>query len=67
MELEVAEMQMLQFSLGVTRRDRIKIEYIRETAQVGRLWDNVRGARLKWFGHVLKRDAGYVGRRMLIM
>ena len=25
----------------------------------------MRAARLGWFGHVLRRDAGYVGRRML--
>ena len=29
-ELEVAEMKMLRFSLGVTRMDRIRNEYIRE-------------------------------------
>lgn len=33
-ELEVAEMKMLRFSLGVTRLDRIKNEYINRTANV---------------------------------
>ncbi|KAK3524034.1 hypothetical protein QTP70_017548 [Hemibagrus guttatus] len=41
-ELEVAEMKMLRFSLGVTRLDRIRNEYIRGTAHVGRLGDKVR-------------------------
>ncbi|KAK3550692.1 hypothetical protein QTP70_002392 [Hemibagrus guttatus] len=45
-ELEVAELKMLMFSLGVTRLDRIRNEYIRGTAQVGRLGDKVREARL---------------------
>ncbi|KAK3540385.1 hypothetical protein QTP70_030406 [Hemibagrus guttatus] len=36
-ELEVAELKMLRFSLGVTRLDRIRNEYIRGTAHVGRL------------------------------
>ncbi|KAK3563808.1 hypothetical protein QTP86_034658 [Hemibagrus guttatus] len=55
-ELEVAELKMLRFSLGVTRLDRIRNEYIRGTAHVGRLGDKVRETRLRWFGHVQRRD-----------
>ncbi|KAK3520561.1 hypothetical protein QTP70_027096 [Hemibagrus guttatus] len=55
-ELEVAELKMLRFSLGVTRLDRIRNEYIRGTAHVGRLGDKVREARLRWFGHVQRRE-----------
>ena len=50
--MEVAELKMLRFSLGVTRMDKIRNEYIRATAQVG-------------YGHVLRKDDGYIGRRML--
>ncbi|KAK3515337.1 hypothetical protein QTP70_017194, partial [Hemibagrus guttatus] len=64
-ELEVAELKMLRFSLGVTRLDRIRNEYIRGTAHVGRLGDKVREARLRWFGHVQRRESEYIGRRML--
>ncbi|KAK3506810.1 hypothetical protein QTP70_029082, partial [Hemibagrus guttatus] len=53
-ELEVAELKM--FTLGVTRFDRIRNEYIRGTAHVGRLGDKVREARLRWFGHVQRRE-----------
>ncbi|KAK3547951.1 hypothetical protein QTP70_001318 [Hemibagrus guttatus] len=56
-ELEVAELKMLKFSLGVTRLDRIRNEYIRGTAYVGRLGDKVREARLRWFGHVQRRES----------
>ncbi|KAK3529897.1 hypothetical protein QTP86_007215 [Hemibagrus guttatus] len=55
-ELEVAELKMLRFSLGVTRLDRIRNEYIRGTAHVGRLGDKLREARLRWFGHVQRRE-----------
>ncbi|KAK3568427.1 hypothetical protein QTP86_006934 [Hemibagrus guttatus] len=55
-ELEVAELKMLRFSLGVTRLDRIRNEYIRGTAHVGRLGDKVREDRLRWFGHVQRRE-----------
>ncbi|KAK3534192.1 hypothetical protein QTP86_003336 [Hemibagrus guttatus] len=47
---------MLRFSLGVTRLDRIRNEYIRGTAHVGRLGDKVRESRLRWFGHVQRRE-----------
>ena len=40
MELEVAGLRMLQFSLGVTRLDRIRSEYIRGTAHVRRFGEN---------------------------
>ncbi|KAK3543979.1 hypothetical protein QTP70_032740, partial [Hemibagrus guttatus] len=66
-ELEIAELKMLRFSLGVTRLDRIRNEYIRGTAHVGRLGDKVREARLRWFGHVQRRESEYIGRRMLDM
>ncbi|KAK3521277.1 hypothetical protein QTP70_003124 [Hemibagrus guttatus] len=58
-ELEVAELKMLRFSLGVTRLDRIRNEYIRGTAHVGRLGDKVMEARLRWFGHVQRRESDY--------
>ncbi|XP_060743999.1 uncharacterized protein LOC132857897 [Tachysurus vachellii] len=66
-ELEVAELKMLRFSLGVTRLDRIRNKYIRGTAHVGSLGDKVREARLRWFGHVQRRESEYIGRRMLDM
>ncbi|KAI5090197.1 hypothetical protein C0J45_20332, partial [Silurus meridionalis] len=66
-ELEVAELKMLRFSLGVTRMDKIRNEFIRGTAHVGCFGDNVREARLRWFGHVQRRDMDYIGRRMLRM
>ncbi|KAF7711996.1 hypothetical protein HF521_001007, partial [Silurus meridionalis] len=66
-ELEVAELKMLRCSLGVTTMDRIRNEFIRGTAHVGRFGDKVREVRLRWFGHVQRRDMGYISRRMLRM
>ncbi|KAK2849596.1 hypothetical protein Q5P01_009430 [Channa striata] len=64
-EMETAEMKMLRFSLGVTRLDRIRNEFIRGTAHVACVSNKVREARLRWFGHVQRRDSEYIGRRML--
>ena len=66
-EMEVAELKMLRFSLGVTRMDKIRNEYIRGTAQVGRFGEKTRAARLRWYGHVRRKDDGYIERRMLRM
>ena len=45
--MEVAELKMLRFSLGVTRMDKIRNEYIRGTAQVGKFGEKTREARLR--------------------
>ena len=45
-EMEVAELKMLRFSLGVTRMDTIRNEYIRGSAQVGKFGEKIRVARL---------------------
>ena len=66
-EMEVAEMKMLRFAMGVTRKDKIKNEYIRDTVKVERLGIKMREGRLRWYGHVMRRDQEYVGRKMMEM
>ena len=66
-EMEVAELKMLRSSLGVTRMDKIRNEYIRGTANVGRFEEKTRGARLRWYGHAPTKYDGYIRRRMLRM
>ena len=66
-EMEVAEMKMLRFVMGVTRKDKIRNEYIRGTVKVEQLGMKMREGRLRWYGHVMKRDQEYVGRRVIEM
>ena len=66
-EMEIAEMKMLRFAMGVTRKDRIRNEHIRSTVKVERLGMNMREGRLRWYGHVMRRDQEYVGRKMMEM
>ena len=66
-EMEVAEMKMLRFAMGVTRKDKISNEYIRGTVKVEWLGMKMREGRLRWYGHVMRRDQEYVGRRMMEM
>ena len=66
--MEVEELKMLRFALGVTRMDKIRNEYIRGTAQVGLFGEKTREAiLLSWYGYVRRKDDGYIGRRMLRM
>ncbi|XP_060776632.1 uncharacterized protein LOC132886093, partial [Neoarius graeffei] len=64
-KLEVVELRMLRFVMGVTRLDRIRNEHIRGTVHVESLGIKLREMRLRWYGHILRRDAEHVGRRIL--
>ena len=46
-EMEVAEMKMLRFTMGVTRKDKIRNEHIRSTVKVQRLGMKMREGRLR--------------------
>ena len=64
-EMEVAEMKMLRFAMGLTRKDKIRNDYIRSTVKVERLRMKMREGRLRWYGHVMRRDQECVGRKMM--
>ena len=66
-DMEVAEMKMLKFAMGVMRKDKIRNEYIRGTVKVKRLEMKMKEGRLRWYGHVMRRDQEYVGRKMMEM
>ena len=66
-EMEVAEMKMLRFAMAVTRKDKIKNEYIRGIVKVERLGKKMRESGLRWYGHVMRRDLEYVRRKMMEM
>ena len=66
-KLEVAEMRMLRRMCGVTKLDKIRKERIRGTPKVGEITKKVQERRLKWYGHVMRREEHYVGRRAMVM
>ena len=66
-KMEVAKLKMVRWALGVTRKDKIKHEYVRGTAKMAKLRDKLRNARLRWYGHVKRREEGYVGKTMMEM
>ena len=66
-EMEVAEIKMLRFAMRVTRKDKIRNEHIRSNVEVERLETKMREGRLRWYGHVMRRDQEYVERKMMEM
>ena len=66
-KMEVAEMKMLRWSVGVTRRDEIRNETIRGSVKVSSIRGKVQERRLEWFGHVERRNDNYIGKRVMNM
>lgn len=54
-QLSVAEMRMLRWFCGHTRRDRIRNEDIRDRIGVAPIEEKLVQHRLRWFGHVQRR------------
>jgi hypothetical protein len=56
-QLSVAEMRMLRWICGNTRRDRIQNDNIRERLGVAPIEEKLVQHRLRWFGHIQRRPA----------
>ena len=65
--LNTTEMRMLRAILGVTRLDRIRNEEIRRRLNVMPIEALLRQGRLRWYGHVQRRDDGNAIRRAVSM
>ena len=50
---------------GVTRLDKIRNEKIRGSPKVGEISKKVQERRMRWYGHVMRRDEEYVGKRVM--
>ena len=63
--LDRTEMRMLRWILGLTLRNKKKKDDIRRIFGVACITDKVREARLRWFGHVQRREEEDCVRRIL--
>jgi hypothetical protein len=56
-QLSVAEMRMLRWCCGHTRRDRVRNDDIRDRVGVAPIEEKLIQHRLRWFGHVQRRPS----------
>ena len=62
-KLRVAEMKMLSMMCGVTRRDRVRNEYVRGSVGVDSIGDKMAQSRLRWYGHLCRKGGVDVVRK----
>ena len=61
-KMEVVELKMVRWVLGVTRKNKIKNEYVRGTTKIAKLGDKLWKVKLHWYGHMKRREESYVGK-----
>jgi hypothetical protein len=54
-KISVAEMRMLRWICGHTRKDRIRNDDIRDKLRVAPIQEKLVQHRLRWFGHIQRR------------
>ncbi|EPB66013.1 hypothetical protein ANCCEY_14900, partial [Ancylostoma ceylanicum] len=65
--LNTAEMRMLRWECGLTRRDKVRNEDIRALMQTAPMQQKLRAQRLRWFGHVMRRPPLHPTRQAMEM
>ncbi|XP_068238320.1 uncharacterized protein [Palaemon carinicauda] len=65
--MDIAEMRLPRWMAETQRLDRVENDLLRETNKVTEVSKKIQEMRLHWFEHVMRRDQGYVGRRLLAM
>jgi hypothetical protein len=63
-KLYVMETRMLRWMCGVTRMDKVRNEYRRGSPIVAPITKKLKGNRLSWYGHVMRRKENHVSRRV---
>ena len=64
---KVSEMRMLWWIKGVSLRDHIRKEEARKAATVQPITTHLMMKRLRWYGHVRRRDESHITRTVLDM
>ena len=64
-KVEVTEIKMCRCACGLTLRDHVRNDNIRGRLKVENITERCRKARLRWIGHIKRRDQYYVGIKTL--
>ena len=65
--LHVAEMRMLLWIRGKTRKDHVRKQIIQEDAKVCQMSTFLRQKRLNWYGHIRRREEDNLPRKVMDM
>ena len=65
--MSTAEMKILRWSCGVTRKDKIRNREIRKRMKIAPIKDVMRSNRLRWYGHISRRDENHVCRTIQVL
>ncbi|KAK6737186.1 hypothetical protein RB195_019713 [Necator americanus] len=63
--LHVMEMRMLRWTIGVTLKEKVSNHTVRSIFGVVPITEKMKEARLRWFGHVLRREEDSVAKTAL--
>ena len=63
--VQAAEMRVLRMILGVTRRDRIRNDVIRERLNITSVLKIIEKSKLRWYGHVKRMEENRYPRKYL--
>ena len=56
--LETNELRMLRYMTGIKWQDKISNEKVRRRCKINKLENEIRSRRLRWFGHVKRKEGG---------
>jgi hypothetical protein len=58
-------MKMLRWAGGVTLMDKVQNKHIRGSMKVTPIEEKIKEARMRWYGHVMRRDDDHIVRKTL--
>ena len=61
----VAEMRMLRWIRGKTRKDHVRNQVIKDDAKVCQMSTFLRQERLNWYGHIRRREENNLSRKLM--
>ncbi|XP_047986492.1 uncharacterized protein LOC125226544 [Leguminivora glycinivorella] len=64
-QLHTNEMKMLRWAGGVTRLDKVRNDYVRGSFKVAPIVEKVKESRLRWYGHIQRREDDDVVKKVL--
>ncbi|CAG4974788.1 unnamed protein product [Parnassius apollo] len=64
-KIHLTEMKMRLWRGGVSRKDKMRNDYIRGSFKVATVHEKFRENRLRWYGHVMRRYDDHMSKRVM--